>query len=107
MPQFTWGDGGVNSETFTTSIRTAYTEVVHWKRNIFSVPSGSVGKAFVNEVAMLYHAYADSSAFEVIALSATTILPDTSFTETTCTSEIQGMRTYCLPREVAQMLGSR
>ena len=51
VPQFTWGDGGVNSETFTTSLRTVYTEVMHWKRNIFSVPSGSVGKAFVNEIA--------------------------------------------------------
>ena len=73
VPQFSWGCGGVDSETFITSIRTAYIEVVHWRRNIFSVPSGSVGKAFVNELARFYCAYADSS--KVIALSATTIFP--------------------------------
>ena len=30
------------------SIIAPYDEAVHWKRNIFSVPSGNAGKSFVS-----------------------------------------------------------
>ena len=33
-----------------------YKEVVHWKRNIVLVPTGGVGKAFLDEVARLWSA---------------------------------------------------
>ena len=39
---FTWND--VCGEAFTASLKAAYGEVVHWRRNIFMVPSGKVGK---------------------------------------------------------------
>lgn len=51
----------------------AYEEVVHWRRNIFQVPSGSAGKSFVLELARLFQAYADSSSLECIAMKAITI----------------------------------
>ena len=72
---FTWGPDEVSSEQFIQSINTAYAEVVHWKRNIFYVPSGKAGKAFANELARLFRSYADSSALECIALKAAMILP--------------------------------
>ena len=42
---FTWGPNEVSSDEFIQSIKSSYAEVVHWKRNIFSVPSGKAGKS--------------------------------------------------------------
>ena len=50
---FVWGLGKVIPEQFIQSVRVAYSECVHWRRNIFSVPSGRVGKAVVSELARL------------------------------------------------------
>ena len=36
-------------EAFIHSISVAFDEVVHWRMNIFSVPSGNAGKIFVSE----------------------------------------------------------
>ena len=73
QPQFTWGE--IDSQTFIQSVTAAHNEVVHWRRNIFAVPSGKAGKTFVRELAMLYRAYAEGSALETVALKATIILP--------------------------------
>ena len=43
-PNFKWGE--VDGATLTEVINHAYTETVHWRRNLFKVPSGKVGKAF-------------------------------------------------------------
>ena len=70
-PNFFWGPHeGVE---FCTLVDMAYEEVVHWRRNIFQVPSGSAGKSFVLELARLFQAYADSSSLECIAMKAITI----------------------------------
>ena len=62
-------------EDFSHSITCAYDEIVTWKRNIFRVPSGAIGKKFVSELSRLFHAYADSSALESFALKAAMVLP--------------------------------
>ena len=46
-----------------------------WRRNIFKVPSSKQGKAFVSETARLFHAYADASAMECIALKTAMVFP--------------------------------
>ena len=71
-PNFTWGSS--NGENFCTSINVAYEEVVHWRQNVFQVPSGSSGRAFVMELARLFQAYADSSSLECIAMKATIVM---------------------------------
>ena len=71
-PNFSWGS--CCGEVFCTRINSAYEEVVHWRRNLFQVPSGSAGKAFVSELARLFQAYADSSSLECIAMKATTAM---------------------------------
>ena len=53
---FTWEPDEISAEQFIT---TAITKVVHWKRNIFFVQSGKVGKAFVRELALLFRSHAD------------------------------------------------
>ena len=70
---FTWGEH--DSSAFSSSVKAAYSEIVHWKRNIFAVPSGALGKRFVNELARLFRAYADASALEGVALCAAMVVP--------------------------------
>ena len=65
---FTWGD--LNGTDFTSTIHCAYCEVAHWRRNIFLVPSGAIGKQFVRELTRLFNAYAQASALELTALEA-------------------------------------
>ena len=48
---------------------------MHWKRNLFKVPSGKTGKMFTNKLAHLFQAYADQSVIESIALTAAMVMP--------------------------------
>ena len=70
---FKWGERP--TEEVLTVINNTYDEIVHWKRNLFKVPSGRHGKSFVVELARLFQAYADQSALETVALKAAMILP--------------------------------
>ena len=72
-PHFTWGSTTAND--FNTQINHAYNEIVHWRRNLFSVPSCAVGKEFVSELARLFQAYADSSEIESVAITAAMVMP--------------------------------
>ena len=44
-----WGD--LSGEEFTKAMDDAYAQVVHWRPNLFKVPSGACGKQFVAELA--------------------------------------------------------
>lgn len=72
-PAFAWGE--VDGATFVEMIREAYAEVVHWRRNIFLVPSGDAGKAFTEELARLFRSYADNTALECVSLTAAMLMP--------------------------------
>ena len=52
----------------------AYSEVVHWQKNTFTLHFGKPGKEFVFEMRRLLRAYADGTALESIALMASTAL---------------------------------
>ena len=65
---FHWGP--VDSSAFCQSLDSAYQEAVHWKKNNFEVPRGSVGKQFVSELARLFRVVGEGSALESIALKA-------------------------------------
>ena len=57
------------------AITDAYGEVVHWRQNLFTVPYGQEGKAFINEITRLLRAFVDRSGLEGIALKAMMVLP--------------------------------
>ena len=63
-----WGD--LDGGAFCRLVEDCYEEVVQWKHNIFLIPSGGAGKAFVGEVARLFQSYADNDAIEPTALKA-------------------------------------
>ena len=47
-----------------------YSEVIHWKRNVFRIPSG---KAFVSKMAKLFQAFAGENRIELFALIAAVV----------------------------------
>ena len=53
-----------------------YFQVVHWKPNLFTVPSGNLGKSFVSELASLLHSFSKQSALEPFALKAAMLMPN-------------------------------
>ena len=59
-PDFTWGN--LNATDFSDTLEATYTEVIHWRRNCFTV----------SELSKLYFAFASASS---VALKAVTILP--------------------------------
>lgn len=68
---FRWGPH--SGEEFFTIVSGAYEEVIHGKRNVFLVPSGSASKVFIAELARLFQAYADCSSLESVAIKAITV----------------------------------
>ena len=69
-PQFRWGE--LNAPAFTSLLETAYKD---WRRNCFTIPKGNTGKAFVNELARLFAAFASGTTLESVSIKATIVLP--------------------------------
>ena len=51
-----------------------YSKIVHWRPNLFTVPTGSTGKAFVSELALLIQSF-DGAAIEPFALKVLMVMP--------------------------------
>ena len=66
--------GSAEGSAFRLKVDRCYDEVVHWRRNVFSIPSGKAGRDFVNEMARLNQAYAEGSQIESFTLTAAMIL---------------------------------
>jgi len=58
----------MDGESFSHAVTSAYYETVHWRHNLFLVPSGKVGSSFVVELAKLFRAYGEGSVLEPVAL---------------------------------------
>ena len=67
--------GGVGGMVFRSVLNIIYDETVHWSRNLFKIPSGKAGTAFVREVSRMFRAFADSSALESVAMKAVMVMP--------------------------------
>ena len=61
--------------SFCSVIESCYNEIMLWRKNIFQVPYGNVGDAFVKELTCLFHSYAVSSCLKSIALHAAIVMP--------------------------------
>ena len=69
---FHWGS--LSGDQCLDQINAIYEEVIHWKPNLFLVPFGAAGTAFVNEFARLFQAFADGSSLECVCMKAITLL---------------------------------
>ncbi len=70
---YTWGT--LSGADFGHVIESIYEEAVHWRRNVFQLPSGEVGKSFITELARLFQAYAEGTGLESVTLTAAMVLP--------------------------------
>ena len=65
----------MDGETFSCALNGFYKVTIHWRRNLFKVPSGKAGTAFVRELFRIFRAYANHSALESIAMKAAMVMP--------------------------------
>ena len=69
----TWKD--VTGLEFSAAIDDAYLQIVHWRKNLFKVPSGASGKRFVAELARLFESFSMESSFEAFSIKAAMTMP--------------------------------
>ena len=72
QPDFQWGQ--LDGQTFSEMVDTTYNVTIHWKCNIFLLPSGAAGKSFIQELTRLLQAFANGSQMESIALKASFVM---------------------------------
>ena len=70
---FQWGEH--DGSSVGLAVESAYAEAVHWRRNIFMIPSGKAGKDYVKEQARLFSAYSDGTPMEQVALKVAMLMP--------------------------------
>ena len=95
--QTRWSDEpiAVDVPSVVDSINAAYAEIVHWRRNLFLVPFGKVGKAFVHELSRLHQAVGEHSSLETIAM----VLPALLLQRPHSSSRVKD-HTHCLERRL-------
>ena len=69
----TWGN--ISHESFCDTTNGVYDEIVHFRRNIFNVPSGRAGKAFIEELAFWIKQFNSNLDLNSVALKAFMVLP--------------------------------
>ena len=72
-PTFTWGTK--EGREVLMELEEAYSEVVHWRLNVFNIPLGATGKKFVEESERLISAFAEGSRLESVVLLALMTMP--------------------------------
>ena len=70
--KFSWGD--LEGCKLRCAVHSVYADAVHWQCDNFQVPSGRADKDFVLQLTRLFHAYAEDSTLESVALIATMLL---------------------------------
>ena len=79
----TWGS--ISYESVCDTINGVYDEIVHFRRNIFNVPTGGAGKAFIEELTFwIKHSNSDLNS---VALRAFMVLPTVILQKPSATSK--------------------
>ena len=71
-PMFMWG--AREGADFASDVHQAYELISTWRKNVFKLPSGTVGKKFTQLLSNLYLAWGERSPLESIALKAAAIM---------------------------------
>ena len=61
--------------TFEKDLNNAYEKIVHWKKNVFMLPSGAAGKRYVEEVTRLMKLWIQDTPLKSISLKAAHVMP--------------------------------
>ena len=68
----------LDDETFRKEIHDAYTRMSVWRRNVFQVTNGSIGKSFMNELTTNLDLWNNNSPYRNVALKIFMFLPNLS-----------------------------
>ena len=68
-----WND--VRGTVFEKDSNDANEKIVHWKRNLFMMPSGAVGKKYIEEITRLLKLWIQDSPLKSIALKTIHVMP--------------------------------
>ena len=74
MLKYYWGS--CDGESVESNICQVYEEIVFWKKNLFMLPTGSIGKRYVREISRLMNAWQEDSPLKNIAFKAIHIMPN-------------------------------
>ena len=70
----TWGS--ISYESVCDTINGVYDEIVHFRRNIFNVPTGRAGKAFIEELTFwIKHSNSDLNSVALKAFMVLNLYP--------------------------------
>ena len=79
--------GNVSHQSFCDEINKIYNEVVHFRRNIFNLPSGRAGKQFIEELIFWLRQFNSNSDLNSIALKAFMVLPSVVLQKSSATTK--------------------
>ena len=79
--------GNVCHESFCDKINKIYDEVVHFRRNIFNLPSGRAGKQFIEELIFWLRQFNSNSDLNSVALKAFMVLTSLILQKPSATSK--------------------
>ena len=71
---YKWGNFPDN--IFEKNVSIVYEKVVHWKKNMFLLPSGQAGKRYVDETTRLMNEWLHDSPMKDVAFKAIMIMPN-------------------------------
>ena len=81
----TWGN--ISHASFCNIVNGVYDEIVHYRRNIFNVPSGRTGKSFIEEFTFWIKQFNADSDLNSVALKAFMVLPTLILQKASATSK--------------------
>ena len=81
----TWGS--ISYACFCNTVNDVYDEIVHYRRNIFNVPSGRAGKSFIEELTFWIKQFNSDSDLNSVALKAFMVLPTLILQKPSATSK--------------------
>ena len=64
-----------------SQIKEAYEKVVYWRRNIFELPKGQYGKAFIREITEWVNKWSNNTEYRNIAFDAIFVMPNPCYNE--------------------------
>ena len=79
------------------AIDCAYADIIHWRRNLFLLPSGKADRDFIREQTHLFSSYAECKPLERVAMKAAMTMPSLLLQKNCATSKAKD-HVKCLER---------
>ena len=70
---YKWGE--YENAIFETNINDVYERIVYWRKNLFMLPTGKVGKRYIDETTRLMNAWTEDSPLKNVAFKVIMIMP--------------------------------